>query len=51
MKTPDVNTKEKVQIENEDAASKYGTWLSIAVVAGVILVTYFVLFGLYMDRV
>ncbi len=28
-----------------------GTWISVGVVGAVILATYFVLFGLYMDRV
>ncbi|MGG3466098.1 hypothetical protein ABES02_00715 [Neobacillus pocheonensis] len=28
-----------------------GTWISVGVVTAVILVTYFVLFGLYMGRV
>ncbi|WP_158318879.1 hypothetical protein [Robertmurraya kyonggiensis] len=41
------------QNENKDgqASSKVGTWISVGVVALVILVTYFTLFGLYMDRV
>jgi hypothetical protein len=28
-----------------------GTWISVGVVGVVILLTYFILFGLYMDRV
>jgi hypothetical protein len=55
MKATNVNTQEEVQKENEIAAahgtSKVGTWISVGVVAAVILLTYFVLFGLYMDRV
>lgn len=54
MKASNLNVQEEVQIENENvseqASSKLGTWISVGVVAAVILVTYFVLFGLYMDR-
>jgi hypothetical protein len=39
----------KVNREKEQD-SKIGTWISIGIVGAVILVTYFVLFGLYMDR-
>lgn len=31
--------------------SKVGTWFSVGMVGLVIVLTYFVLFGLYMDRV
>jgi hypothetical protein len=31
--------------------SKVGTWISVGVVGLVILFTYFLLFGIYMDRV
>ncbi|WP_421380901.1 hypothetical protein ACOJQI_18840 [Bacillus salacetis] len=31
--------------------SKIGTWISVGVVGLVILLTYFLLFGFYMDRV
>ncbi len=31
--------------------SKVGTWISLGVVGAVILMTYFVLYGLYMARV
>ncbi|WP_154676010.1 hypothetical protein [Bacillus dakarensis] len=55
MKTTNVNTQNEIQNENEIATahetSKVGTWISVGVVAAVILLTYFVLFGLYMDRV
>lgn len=36
---------------NKEQDSKVGTWISVGVVAAVILLTYFVLFGLYMARV
>jgi hypothetical protein len=39
----------KVNREKEQE-SKIGTWISVGIVGAVILVTYFVLFGLYMDR-
>jgi hypothetical protein len=39
----------KVNREKEQD-SKIGTWISVGIVGAVILVTYFVLFGLYMDR-
>lgn len=35
----------------KDQESKVGTWISVAIVGAVILITYFVLFGLYMARV
>lgn len=37
--------------KEKDTSSKVGTWISVGVVAAVILVTYFIMFGLYMDRV
>ncbi|MGS2777072.1 hypothetical protein ACVBAX_06800 [Robertmurraya sp. GLU-23] len=45
-------SKDKVgnQVENF-STSKVGTWISVGMVAGVILVSYFILFGLYMSRV
>lgn len=43
-----VNRNEKIDKEQD---SKFGTWIGVAIVGAVILVTYFVLFGLYMDRV
>lgn len=44
-----VETKKAAQIKEHD--SKIGTWISLGVVAAGILVTYFVLYGLYMARV
>ncbi|WP_442599238.1 cytochrome c oxidase subunit 2A [Neobacillus sp. D3-1R] len=35
---------------NKEQESKVGTWISVGVVGAVILVTYFVLFGLFMAR-
>ncbi|WP_335869113.1 hypothetical protein [Bacillus sp. 2205SS5-2] len=35
----------------EKTQSKIGTWLSLGIVGIVILVTYFVLFGIFMDRI
>lgn len=43
-----VNREEKF---DNDKESRVGTWISLGVLLGVILVSYFVLFGLYMDRV
>jgi hypothetical protein len=43
-----VNRKEKVDKEQD---SHKGTWISLGMVGAVILITYFVLFGLFMDRV
>lgn len=43
-------TKANTHKENAQE-SKIGTWISVGVVAAVILITYFVMFGLYMDRV
>lgn len=43
------STKGK-KVEKHDAPLK-GTWISLSVVFGVILFTYFVLYGLYMARV
>jgi hypothetical protein len=40
----------KVNREKEHD-SKIGTWISVGVVGAVILFTYFVLFGLFMDRI
>lgn len=31
--------------------SKTGTWISVGVVGGVIVITYFVIYGLYMARI
>lgn len=39
------------QVESHLSTSKVGTWISVGMVAGVILVSYFILFGLYMSRV
>jgi hypothetical protein len=39
------------QMESNFSTSKVGTWISVGMVAGVILVSYFILFGLYMSRV
>lgn len=36
---------------NKEQESKVGTWISVGIVGAVILITYLVLFGLYMDRV
>lgn len=48
MKATNVQKESK----NDPAtSSKLGTWISVGVVAAVILVTYFIMFGLYMDRV
>ncbi|MGG7620338.1 hypothetical protein [Bacillus coreaensis] len=44
----------KDKVENQVgnlSTSKVGTWISVGMVAGVILVSYFILFGLYMSRV
>ncbi|WP_223594041.1 hypothetical protein [Neobacillus bataviensis] len=41
-----VNQKKKAEKE-----TNVGTWISVGVLAAVILFTYLVLFGLYMDRV
>lgn len=38
------------KVEKHEAPLK-GTWISLGVLFGVILVTYFVLYGLYMARV
>jgi hypothetical protein len=35
---------------DKEQDSKIGTWISVGIVGAVILVTYFVLFGLYMGR-
>jgi hypothetical protein len=40
----------KVNREKEHD-SKMGTWISVGIVGAVILITYFVLFGLFMARV
>lgn len=40
----------KVNHDNEQE-SKVGTWIGVGLVGAVILITYFVLFGLYMGRV
>jgi hypothetical protein len=39
------------QMESNFSTSKVGTWIAVGMVAGVILVSYFILFGLYMSRV
>lgn len=45
-------SKDNVENQAENfSTSKVGTWISVGVVAGVILVSYFILFGLYMSRV
>jgi len=38
------------QVENF-STSKVGTWILVGMVAGVILISYFILIGLYMSRV
>jgi hypothetical protein len=43
-------TNKKKSDEVHEAPLK-GTWISVGVVGVVILLTYFLLFGLYMDRV
>jgi hypothetical protein len=43
------NNKKKSDEVHE--APLKGTWISVGVVGVVILLTYFLLFGLYMDRV
>ena len=48
MATTKVNREEKLDKDHE---SKVGTWISVGIVGGVILITYFVLFGLFMARV
>jgi hypothetical protein len=48
MESTNVNHEEKLDKNNE---SKVGTWVSVGLVGAVILITYFVLFGLYMARV
>ncbi|GIN61628.1 hypothetical protein J27TS8_16210 [Robertmurraya siralis] len=54
MKASD-HVQDEINVENENtdklATSKLGTWISVGVVAAVILVTYFIIFGVYMDRV
>jgi hypothetical protein len=42
-----VNRNQNVEKEQD---SKVGTWIGVGIVGAVILFTYFVLFGLYMDR-
>lgn len=46
MGAPKVNRGKKAEKE-----TNVGTWISVGVVAAVILFTYFVLFGIYMNRV
>lgn len=48
MEPRKVNNEEKLNGEND---SKVGTWFSLGIVGLGILLTYFVLFGFYMDRV
>ncbi|MFD1019561.1 hypothetical protein [Thalassobacillus hwangdonensis] len=43
-----VKVKDSTERSN---ASKVGTWISVGVVGLAILLTYFLLFGIYMDRV
>ncbi|MEK4148283.1 hypothetical protein NST02_14590 [Robertmurraya sp. FSL W8-0741] len=54
MKASD-HVQDEINVENENTdklvTSKLGTWISVGVVAAVILVTYFIIFGFYMDRV
>ncbi|WP_180994307.1 hypothetical protein [Bacillus sp. Marseille-P3661] len=53
MKATEVNTidtQEEVQIETVHETSKVGTWISVGIVGAVILGTYLILYGLYMDR-
>jgi hypothetical protein len=45
-----VNKDKKKSGENQEAPLK-GTWISVSVVGVVILLTYFLLYGLYMARV
>ena len=49
METPKVEQGEKVDIEKETSIK--GTLISVGLVGAVILVTYLVVFGLYMSRV
>lgn len=49
MKATKVNHKEKLDKEHETPLK--GTWFSVGVVGAVILITYIVLFWLYMARV
>jgi hypothetical protein len=54
VKASNMNAQQEIQNENENmptqATSKVGTWISVGVVGIVILATYFLLFGFYMDR-
>ncbi|CAG7648053.1 hypothetical protein PAESOLCIP111_05520 [Paenibacillus solanacearum] len=43
--------KQEKKIIEAGRGSRIGTWLSLSVVGAVILLTYLVLFGLYMSRV
>ncbi|SFA89370.1 MULTISPECIES: hypothetical protein [unclassified Bacillus (in: firmicutes)] len=49
MGSSKVNSMKKSGKKNE--SSMMGTFISLGVVLGVILITYFVLFGLFMARV
>jgi hypothetical protein len=49
MKADKMNPKES--LDPVDTAPLRGTWLSVSLVGAVILITYIVLFGLYMARV
>lgn len=49
MEATKVNHEKKLDMEHK--APLKGTWFSVGVVGAVILVTYIVLFGLYMSRV
>jgi hypothetical protein len=49
METPNAEHGTKVEMENETSIK--GTMISVGLVGTVILITYFVVFGLYMTRV
>jgi hypothetical protein len=49
MATPNVDQETKGEMENETSIK--GTMISVGLVGTVILITYFVVFGLYMTRV
>ncbi|WP_157076652.1 hypothetical protein [Sutcliffiella cohnii] len=54
MKASNLKAQEEVNLEKEhvskQASTRIGTWISVGVVFAVILVTYFIIYGLYMDR-
>ncbi|WP_209121081.1 hypothetical protein [Alkalihalobacillus sp. BA299] len=48
MRPTNVESKKREQIVKD---SKVGTWFSLGVVGAVLLLTYFIVFGLYLARV